>query len=163
MRIINTVKHLKEWQLTRQDSGKTWALLPFLNGLPRESGALLHETLTRCDTVLAVLDGDGESNRPALAMLDDEGCDTALPPTLPDEASLPYAVLDRCAQAIRAGHDVASTMRRGENILKNKGITPLHFGCYDIHTLIHSHRRETHSILWMRMTDGIYGGYAVSL
>ena len=79
MRIINTVKHLKEWQLTRQDSGKTWALLPFLNGLPRESGALLREARTRCDTALAVPDDDGESNRPALAMLDDEGCDTALP------------------------------------------------------------------------------------
>ena len=40
MRIIQTVKQLNEWQLTQQDSGKTWALLPFLNGLPRESNTL---------------------------------------------------------------------------------------------------------------------------
>ena len=58
MRIIQTVKQLKEWQLTQQDSGKTWALLPFLNGLPRESNALLHGARIRCDLVLTVLDGN---------------------------------------------------------------------------------------------------------
>ena len=78
MRIIQTVKQLKEWQLTQQDSGKTWALLPFLNGLPRESNALLHGARIRCDLVLTVLDGNSENNRTALNSLSDSDCDAVL-------------------------------------------------------------------------------------
>ena len=78
MRIIQTVKQLKEWQLTQQDSGKTWALLPFLNGLPCESNALLHGARIRCDLVLTVLDGNSENNRTALNSLSDSDCDAVL-------------------------------------------------------------------------------------
>ena len=94
MRIIQTVKQLNEWQLTQQDSGKTWALLPFLNGLPRESNALLHGARIRCDLVLTVLDGNSENNRTALNSLSESDCDAVL--LLDAELNRPCVTVSVC-------------------------------------------------------------------
>lgn len=244
MRIIRTVKHLKEWQLTQQESGKTWALLPFLSGLPRESNALLHGARTRCDTVLAVLDSDNNAHCLALALLDEKDCDavlllgeelnypcggglslhydasfpalvrttyyqhlglqllrlfsllrpqialfslhdlpqywlakringecflpTDITATLPEPEqtgndNLLYTVLQRCVQAILTGHDLQRILQRGKSLLINQGNTIRYFGCYNIHTLIHTEQTGPDTVLWAQLDNNTQSSYSVRL
>ena len=70
-------------------------------------------------------------------------------------------MLQRCAQAISAGQDVAGTLQRGRQILESRGYSIRYFDCYDISTLIHTARAEADAILWAQLDNNIQSSYSV--
>ncbi|MDO4642839.1 MAG: hypothetical protein Q4A74_03255 [Cardiobacteriaceae bacterium] len=78
MRLINTLKQLKDWKLTQQENKKTWALLPFIDVIPEESQILLKGAHACCDIALVALEGDSTKNHNRFIELEAQGCDAVL-------------------------------------------------------------------------------------